>query len=196
MDFSTSSKIASTFLNGQRAVHTPSMVRILLLAQVLVSLQRQQLRSMGRERQVSMRLRGESTSTVAIPYLCYVDANNNIRAEIDYGAQTLKVQRINGGVVTQIGSTVTLSTLYPTDTWGTDYEYRDVFRFALIETNSGADLLIRVYYGGSLVYEQTYASNPFTVGKIALASTGAKTYTDLIEVLLLPTTQDRVGPNP
>ena len=150
----------------------------------------------GVERQVSMRLRGESTSTVAIPYLCYVDANNNIRAEIDYGAQTLKVQRINGGVVTQIGSTVTLSTLYPTDTWGTDYEYRDVFRFALIETNSGADLLIRVYYGGSLVYEQTYASNPFTVGKIALASTGAKTYTDLIEVLLLPTTQDRVGPNP
>lgn len=150
----------------------------------------------GVERQVSMRLRGESTSTVAIPYLCYVDANNNIRAEIDYGAQTLKVQRINSGVVTQIGSTVSLPALYPTGTWGTDYEYRDVFRFALIETNSGADLLIRVYYGGNLVYEQTYASNPFTVGKIALASTGAKTYTDLIEVLLLPTTQDRVGPNP
>ena len=69
---------------------------------------------------------------------------------------------------------------------GTDYEYRDVFRFALIETNSGADLLIQVYYGGSLVYEQTYASNPFTVGKIALAKFGAKTYSDLIEVLLLP----------
>lgn len=148
------------------------------------------------ERQLSVRIRAKTASTVAKVYLLYDDANNNINATINYTTGALTVNRVNSGVTTAIGSAVTLAHLYYTDYWGVDYEYRDVFRFVMIRTNSGADAKIKVYRAGSLVYEQTYASVPFGAGKVGLASSGSSTYTDLVEVITLPASQDRVGPNP
>lgn len=148
------------------------------------------------ERQLSVRIRAKTASTVAKVYLLYDDANNNIHATINYTTGALTVNRVNSGVVTAIGSAVTLAHLYHTDYWGVDYEYRDVFRFVMIRTNSGADAKIKAYRAGTLVYEQTYSSVPFGAGKVGIASSGSSTYTDLVEVITLPASQDRVGPNP
>lgn len=127
-----------------------------------------------------------SSACIARCLFFVTDINNCYFVELDYGAKTIKLFKRVGGVDTQIGPTVAVPVIVPLK--------QDCVRVdALAE---GGDTRIRVKLNGELRIDELDSPATFTAGSVGYEADGSVCLLVLVEVNVIPTEIQRVGPNP
>lgn len=127
------------------------------------------------------------TSSSIIELMFFVtDASNHYFVRIDYSADTLELFRKVAAVDTQLGSTVSVPVIKE--------GVQDVIRVdALAE---GSDTRIRVKLNGETKIDVADSPASFTKGKVGAFASASTFSLKLVEVNVLPTEIQRVGPTP
>jgi hypothetical protein len=130
---------------------------------------------------------GDSSGAVAELQFWYHDSDNYFWAELDFDAHTVKLYRRIGAATAQIGSTVTMPSVIVSD------RFIGVRIDALAE---GSGVRIRVKVNGETQIDQNSAAPVVNDGGPGIKATGNTVRLALSEVMSVPATIDRAGPNP
>lgn len=121
-----------------------------------------------------------------IVYLTFMgtDANNSYYVIMNYSAKTVELWKVVAGTPTQLGSTVSLSYL--------KVDVQDVVRVdALAE---GSDTRIRVKVNGETEIDVADSPASYTAGRVGAYAVTDRVDIQLVEVNVLPSEIQRVGP--
>jgi hypothetical protein len=128
---------------------------------------------------------GTSTTVVELTFFV-TDASNHYFVRADYANKEIKLYRKVVSVDTQIGSTVS----YPVMKAGV----QDVIRVDAVA--EGSDTRIRVKVNSDTLIDAVDSPASFTAGGVGAYAATSTFKLKLVEVNVIPTEIDRVGPNP
>lgn len=114
------------------------------------------------------------------------DASNHYYVLVDYDAKEVELWKVVAGTPTQIGSTVVLTYL--------KQGVQDVIRVDALTEGSGTR--IRVKVNGETEIDALDSAGSFSAGKVGVYALTGDSYLQLVEVNVLPTEIERIGPNP
>jgi hypothetical protein len=127
--------------------------------------------------------------TTSIAYLLFWTAgyNHGYRVAVDFTAQTVKLQKNNSGTVSDLSSAVFLpDAIVP--------GIEAAIRVDALKEGSGARLRVRVE--GDYVIDYYEPSPLNTQGQVGMLASGATIEVSYVEVNVLPTEIQRIGPTP
>lgn len=138
------------------------------------------------DQSISYRCQGASTAVMELVFW-RVNSANFFHVEVDFDNSTLKLYRTVSSVPTQIGSTVTVPYVIAAD--------QDVsIRVDALAELTGARL--RVKLSGETLIDEYLAPPTTQHGGVGVNALNATCKLSLIEVMTVPATVERVGPNP
>lgn len=142
------------------------------------------------ERSLAVRCKAIGADAILQIRFLVADADNYYYVEIHWTAQRVRLYKVVSTAATQVGSDVTLTDLLP--------GYEDVFRCNVIKSGGGADHRLQVIYDGTTIIDEVVSPAPFLVGGVELVSGGGseEVWITFVEVIALPATTTRIGPNP
>ncbi len=132
------------------------------------------------------KISGEATTQLRLKFL-QQDSNDYYFILVDFAQQEISLYKMVSATPTQIGSTISMGALLQPNV-------EDVIRVDIDTTLTGVQ--IRVRYNNEIILVET--DTTFTAGTVGVESVlgGDVGYIHMIEVMTLPVTVSRVGPNP